>query len=677
MRYVFGLLLFTLLTIRSAPAQQALVLSGGGSRGLAHAGVLPVLEERGYDAEIVVGTSMGAVIGALYAAGYTPEEIIREIKSVEWRAMFDPSPVMIGPEHAVRYPMIAVDLSVGRFRFSRGLVGQWRINRILARLLFEANVSSRGDFDQLPRRYRAIVGDLRTGQAMPVGRGDLALAVRASMSVPGFFAPVEWSDLVLVDGGIAANLPTGFAKDLGADHVIAVNVALPPDEIYSNAPLQVIERAVELMIANVQKGTPQPDLLLRPELDPALSSAAFPDDPSELIDAGRAVALRDLPRAPSPQRSTRTPRAAPTSVTGLRIEAPDSGLAHLVKSEFDEIVPGPYSSRAILAAVDDLYATGLLEAVWPRVTEGDTLVIRVIGQPQISLNAAANYENDRGGRAWGSLDHNASLFRRPTILSAAAMLSPLDKSLSLSARMHSTMRAAVTATFGTHLLERTVRFYGDDTIAEQDVVRAGGWLVFDTPHILREYFIAGGMRAEWIDVENGTDGAAVGPFVRWSSVPAPAEPVGALTFLEAERRWGGHDYTRAAAGVSQSLRLRHVRAAVVADARMVSRDAPVDEHTSLGDDHFIPGMRWGEYRGLARVGAGFDVAYPIASGFMRLRARSAAIGDDVGDAFDNVWVSGAQIGIFFPTPLGSLDLNYGHATRGAGRFDISIGQRFQ
>ena len=148
---VFTLLL-VLGVISLARAQQAVVLSGGGSRGIAHAGVLAVMEERGYDPDIVIGTSMGAVVGALYAAGYTAAEIAEQIRAIAWRGMFDPTPVIIGADRHVRYPMVTVDLDVSeRLRLSRGLVGQWRINRVLAHLLFEANVFDRAQlsFDRV------------------------------------------------------------------------------------------------------------------------------------------------------------------------------------------------------------------------------------------------------------------------------------------------------------------------------------------------------------------------------------------------------------------------------------------------------------------------------------------------------------------------------------------------
>ncbi|MGH7482564.1 MAG: patatin-like phospholipase family protein, partial [Longimicrobiales bacterium] len=287
------LVLFCLAALSVAPsarAQQALVLSGGGARGLAHVGVLLQLEQLGYDPDLVVGTSMGAVIGALYAAGYQPDEIRDRVLAVQWSEIFAPTPALLGPDRAPRLPMLTFGLDLTGRRVSRGLFGEWRINRALARLLFDANARARGDFDRLPRRYRAVAADLETGEKVVLEAGDLARATRASMAYPGFLAPVRWDDRVLVDGGIAANLPTGVASGLGATYVVAVDVSRPPDEVSSLEPLTVAQRALNLMQQNAHSDSIPPDVLVLPVTDGALAGPGFPDDPMPLIELGLASA---------------------------------------------------------------------------------------------------------------------------------------------------------------------------------------------------------------------------------------------------------------------------------------------------------------------------------------------------------------------------------------------------
>ncbi|HEX6037392.1 patatin-like phospholipase family protein, partial [Longimicrobium sp.] len=254
---------------RPATGTDALVLSGGGSRGLAHPGSLLALEERGYDADIVAGTSVGALVGALYAAGYPADEIQRLVRAVRWGELFTAAPSVIGPERAVRYPLVNYDLQTDPLRYPRGFVPQWRMNRALVQLLFDAESRARGDFDRLARRFRVVATDLRTGEAVVLARGDLARAVRASFAVPGVFAPVEWEGRTLIDGGVADNLPLDAARQLGARYVVALDVGRTDPEIASRGPISVLGRTIDLFQDLAQPERTPPDLWIVPELPPA------------------------------------------------------------------------------------------------------------------------------------------------------------------------------------------------------------------------------------------------------------------------------------------------------------------------------------------------------------------------------------------------------------------------
>ncbi|HEX6560171.1 MAG TPA: patatin-like phospholipase family protein, partial [Longimicrobiales bacterium] len=666
----------------TAHAQEALVLSGGGGRGLAHAGEFFVLQERGYDPDIVIGTSMGAVVGALYAAGYEPEEIRRQLRAVNWRGMFLPTPVLAGLAGEIRYPMFSLDLDVTRLRASRGLVGQWRINRALAQLLFDANARSRGEFDRLPRRYRAVAADLTTGAAVVLERGDIALAARASMAVPGFFAPVHWNDVVLVDGGIADNLPTGVARRMGARRVIASDVGRAPPRIRSEAPFAVVGRALDLMEMNTRRDTVRPDVLILPDIPASMTAATFPDDPSSLIEIGIKAARRDLPIASGLLgRGKRVAPALPDSFSQLIVEAPDSALAALARAMFRKIAPAAYNARAVSRAVDHLYTTGLVEAVWPRVAEqaGEpfpALVVRLDGPPAISLTGAASYETDRGGRAWASLDRFSAHFGRPAVQTIAGSLEGLGRWASLSVRVYSLGLPGMAYSGGGYARQNSVRFFDAGLTGTQEVFRAGGWLALDAPLILRERGTTLSMRAEWINIEGGASGFSYGPMLRWAAFESPSRIVGVPVTLEAERRWGTVSYSHATVAGSYTFRLGALQVAPLADVRAVTPDAPPDVQPSLGEQHLIPGLRWGEDRSRARVAAGIDAAYPLLSGFLRVRARAGTALPELRDAIDSRWRAGVQGAAVWPTPLGTIDIGYGVTATGQARFDVVVGARF-
>ncbi|HEX6308481.1 MAG TPA: patatin-like phospholipase family protein [Longimicrobiales bacterium] len=674
-----------LLLSAAAPlrAQDALVLSGGGSRGLAHVGVLLRLEELGYDPDIVVGNSMGAVIGALYAAGYAPTEIRRRVQAVEWNGMFSALPMISGPGQTAHVPMLSFDLNVSDRRITRGLFGEWRINRTLTHLLFDAGARARGDFDRLPRRFRALATDLTTGEAVLLGSGDIARAVRASMAYPGFFAPVDWQGRLLVDGGIVDNLPTLEARQLGAQRIVAVDATRPSERIESRAPLAVVQRALNLMQINLHRDTIPADAFVGLDIDSNFSGASFPDDPEPLMRAGYTAAVRDLAGfAVSHGRVLRASPHPPDSLARIIVEAPDEALHTMVANAFGRLVPGRYDADAILETVDRLYASGLFQGVWASIADSsDTghtgaLHVRADAGAPITLAVAAGYDNDRGGHAWASLDHHVRYGRHPGVRTVAASFAPLEQWAALSTRMFSLSHPGLAFGIGAHVQEREVRSFGEDVIASVEVWRAGGWIGIELPIAMRRAFLSATLRVEGIDPEDAPGESAAGPLLRLAAVPPTLAVVGEPLLLEGEMRWGGISYSRFAARGSVPLDLARLRIAILADVRGTSRNAPIDEWPALGDQHAVPGLRWGELRGRHRAVVGIDAAYALLAGYARVRMRTGAVAADLDAYADARWVSGGEIGMIWPIPLGVLQVGVGVASQGDGRVTVGVGRDF-
>jgi hypothetical protein len=338
----------------------------------------------------------------------------------------------------------------------------------------------------------------------------------------------------------------------------------------------------------------------------------------------------------------------------------------------------------VLSAVDRLYSTGLFAGIWPHVTgdqtaAGDvTLVVRLDAPAQLALSAGAGFDNDRGGRAWAALERHTAVVRRPVLLSAAASTDGLQRWAALSARMHALARPVVAWSIGAQLQEHSVRTFSEDTRATVEVVRAGGWAGVEFPYILRERVITLTGRAEWIDPEDAAGGAALGPHLRVASLPTDGVVVGMPLLLEAEARWGAREYRRVSVGGSIQHVGRSVQGAALIDARITTARAPVDALPGLGDDHAVPGLRWGEMRGRARAVIGVDAAVAVPlGGFARIRVRSGAVGDEPSSWQDVRWITGAQVGGIWRVPFGTVEAGYGHATSGDRRFDVSIGGAFE
>jgi NTE family protein len=261
-----------------------LALSGGGARGGAHIGVLKALEELHVPVDYLAGTSIGAVVGGFYAAGMTVPELEELVASLEWeRAFLNATPRQLKSYRRKRDDdLFLVDqkpgLVKGEFRLPVGLVQGQVIDTILSRETLRA--SDEKDFDRLSVPFRAVAGDLATGDTVVLRSGSLARSLRASMSIPAALSPIEIDGRLLVDGGIAMNLPVDVARQMGADVVIAVDIS---STLLTRATLRsVLDVTSQLTNLLTRAGNDEQrrklhgdDILVRPEFSEDLSSVSF------------------------------------------------------------------------------------------------------------------------------------------------------------------------------------------------------------------------------------------------------------------------------------------------------------------------------------------------------------------------------------------------------------------
>lgn len=305
-------LAFAATAPRAAPAQNAtnpgrprigLCLAGGGARGGAHVGVLKVLEELQIPVDCIAGTSIGSIVGGLYASGYSPQELDSIIVNVDWGTVFKDTPqrrdIEFRRKAEDRLPYFGLEFGVrdGKLSLASGLIAGQKLNFLLRQLcLHSADVT---DFDALPIPYRAVAADLADGAMVVLDRGSLADALRASMSIPGAFTPHEIGGRRLVDGGMVRNLPYDVVKAMGADIVIAVDVGTPVGELTDDPTfLGVVFRTLDLSTkANVAVSRAEftdRDILMIPDLGP-VTTASFPRM-GEAARRGEAVARANLDR---------------------------------------------------------------------------------------------------------------------------------------------------------------------------------------------------------------------------------------------------------------------------------------------------------------------------------------------------------------------------------------------
>ncbi|WP_273431385.1 patatin-like phospholipase family protein [Chitinibacter tainanensis] len=293
----------------SAPAWAAkgqrprigLVLGGGGARGFAHIGALKVLQDNRIPIDCVVGTSIGSLVGAAYAAGRTPDDMAARVGKANWDDLLSSTlPRQVSSYRKKQddaLALIPLELGIGddlQVKLPNAAISTQKIEFFLRDLTFAGTAAN---FDALPIPYRAIATDLATGEMVVFKEGDLVTAMRASMAVPGLFPPVLQGERLLVDGGLVRNVPVDVARQTCADVVIAIDVGSEPlhrDELTS--VLSFADQYTRLMM--IQNVKPQlesltaDDVLISPALG-NLSSSDFKKS-AELINAGELATLKVL-----------------------------------------------------------------------------------------------------------------------------------------------------------------------------------------------------------------------------------------------------------------------------------------------------------------------------------------------------------------------------------------------
>ena len=294
---IFLLVCLSPLALLAAEKPQpkiGLVLSGGAARGLAHVGVLKALEEQGIHIDAIAGTSMGAVIGGLYASGYKIDELEKLALSIDWQEALSDSParedVPFRRKQDDRDFLVRQKLSFrddGSLGLPLGVIQGQNLALLLESLL--AHSSDVRDFDKLPIPFRAVATDIVSGEKVVFRKGHLPQVIRASMSIPAVFAPVEINGKLLVDGGMVDNIPVDVAREMGVDLVIVVDIGTPlRGRKELNTVFDILNQSITLMTrsnSEVQLATLKPDDIL---IKPSLASIGATDfgRSEEIINAG-------------------------------------------------------------------------------------------------------------------------------------------------------------------------------------------------------------------------------------------------------------------------------------------------------------------------------------------------------------------------------------------------------
>ena len=276
-----------------------IALSGGGARGFAHLGVLEELEKSGVEIDVVAGTSMGGIIGGLYATGMTPEQIEKTALAIRWNDFFSDKPQR-GSQLFTRRAETEGELLTLRFdgfnpKIPTALSSGQQLVNVLSSLTLTSSYFSKGDFANLDRKLAVVATDIVTGEEVVFERGSMIEALRATMGVPLAFTPLEQDGRLLMDGGLLEPIPTRVARKLGADFVIAVDVTsdlLSIEEIVD--PIDIANQMTTILSEKNRKQLmAEADFVVTPDLS-GFKATAFGMADSAIAQGRRAMTPRIL-----------------------------------------------------------------------------------------------------------------------------------------------------------------------------------------------------------------------------------------------------------------------------------------------------------------------------------------------------------------------------------------------
>ncbi|HMG96643.1 MAG TPA: patatin-like phospholipase family protein, partial [Gemmatimonadaceae bacterium] len=698
----------------------ALVLPGGGVKGMAHVGVIKMLDSLGIVPDIVVGTSMGAIVGGMYASGYSGAEIERLTRQFNIGAYIGryapraPRAFAISGASGASLlgsqlpgeptPLMLLRQEEGTFAVATSLADEGSINLFLTALLVRGDLIGRGSFDSLPIPFRAVATDLHSGARVALDHGDLAQAIRASVAIPFVFEPVTIDGRQLVDGGLSENVPVRLARELGAKRVILSTlegsgtgdstsrgaaaggtIDLLIDRIFLDAhpPLGSGDVEVSTNVSDI------------PNLD--FSAAVV----ARLIDRGAAAARTIQPSSCLPRR-VRDEHALPPVSSAIVTRNAVPGASELLRSAVrptesrlagwlrrSSASPTRDTAPLVLDSVQARLAragtSGILRALWlsPLRATGDSVafnpIIRWADQRTIGVGGA--YDNDLGAQAWIAIANRHAILHRgfPALESGGRLtLGTRRQEGFISLRRSDTDVRYSVSPFALLMVARENEpFFVESpssppakvdlpTVLEQllqlgvDVPVSPMWTVQTGPLIRRWH---GGL------TDSARTATRMGVGLRVDHGDETRRQFGRLD-LEWNQR-----YRRASGRFSLLTNTSVARFTSTIRAGATSVEAPYSAWFLLGGTEGFPGLNVRESIGTSTASYMLDAARHLYGPLnTQVTGMTGTVSRNADRAFGGTWLFGARVGIGADSPIGPIRLQYGLSTTGRRQWFARIGR---
>ena len=664
-----------------APARTALVLAGGGAKGLAHIGLLQALDSLGIRPDLIVGTSMGAILGAMYAAGESGREIESHVRAAKLDVLVRSYAPVVSASLGVLKPIVVWERERAKWVLQTGTVRESEVSASLSRLALRANLMARGDFDSLPIPFRAVATDLDDRSVVALGKGDLARALRASMALPLLMRPVVVDGRTLVDGGLSSNVPVGVARALGAERIIVSTIASrKPDASAFDDPLTVTSAVFEFLWVQDSLTLRAHDVLV------AQHTAAFGplDFASPVIDSlvtlGRRTADASLQRAECIRPIARRPivAALPDSVGLVRIT--DAGVRDrdAVLRSLGLVTRAPLDPARAADGIARFTTNERYRGLWLNPT-GDSahadFDVLLDPAPNRSIGLGVAVDHTMSGRLWvGGV--NRGLFARDLEGTALFTAGTYRADLSVGARRRARVgRRDLPVGGSLELVTENVRLFQGGSelppahVDEMNLVLGvrplfePGW----TYELGADYRLWRQPQTPW----HGSVGARYAVRYRSSDAREPSVELQAVALTAWQRAHLSLEHSLSIGAVEVRPRVR----------AGWGRQLPLQQTFVLGGLDGFAGLRIMEQRGDHELFGSLLVRWPLWRRLLgRIEPMVGVSGN--GDVFsgagalDGTVILGGRVGIEFETPIGPIRVEQGFNNLNRRQALIRVGHWF-